>query len=155
MTGDIRTIWDSDRYIGDWRIAPPALESGADLETALLISLFTHRLADPDDVLPGNDGDRRGWWADTGKEPVDRIGSKLWLLAREKQTNETRLRAEDYATEALQWMLDDGVADRIEIVGEWVAFGWLELRVDLYRDERRLFHGRYARDWQEERDLVQ
>lgn len=149
--GDIRTIWNSQTYVGDWLIDPPALASGADLETATLISLFTDRLAEGDDQLPANNGDRRGWWADTGQPKSNYIGSRLWLLAREKQTNETRLRAEDYATEALQWMLDDRVADRIDIAAEWVALGWLELRIGIYRDEQRLFHGRYARDWQEER----
>ena len=154
MTGDIRTAWNAATYAGDWLIEPPDLASGADLETAVLISLFTDRLADADDYIPAEDGDRRGWWADTGKPASGRIGSRLWLLAREKQTNETRLRAEEYATEALQWMLDDGVADRIDVAAAWADLGRLELTIDIYRNTDRLFHGRYSPHWLEERARV-
>jgi len=142
---DIRTIWSD--YAGDWRIEPPDLEHTHDLETAVLISLFTDRLADPDDVLPDNTGDRRGWWGDTGKDPPDPIGSKLWLLVREKQTNQVRLRAEDYAREALQWMLDDGAADQIDVVAAWIEFQHLQIRIDIWRDGALLFRGRYSRAW--------
>lgn len=66
------------------------------LRTAVILSLFLDRRADDDDVLPNGSNDRRGWWADTvapmteygiggGLASGDRIGSRLWLLSREKQ----------------------------------------------------------------------
>ncbi|MCU6199125.1 phage GP46 family protein [Citrobacter cronae] len=82
------------------------------LPRAVIISLFSWRRANPDDNAPVP----MGWWGDTYPTVAgDRIGSRLWLLGREKITNDTLNRARDYATEALQWMLDDGVAARINI----------------------------------------
>lgn len=79
---------------------------------AVIISLFSWRRANPDDNAPVP----MGWWGDTYPTVAgDRIGSRLWLLGREKITNDTLNRARDYATEALQWLLDDGVAARIDI----------------------------------------
>ncbi|MDM2726177.1 phage GP46 family protein, partial [Citrobacter sp. Cy234] len=82
------------------------------LTRAVVISLFTHRRADPDD----NADVPMGWWGDTW--PVvanDRYGSKLWLLQRSKLTNALVNTVRNYLREALQWMLDDGVVSRIDI----------------------------------------
>ncbi|HKD77034.1 MAG TPA: phage GP46 family protein [Ktedonobacterales bacterium] len=147
-TSDIRTTFYPDLLYGDWNVAPPALESGFALETAVLISLFSDRLADVDEVLPGYSGDRRGWWADTDSQHGP-IGSRLWLLHREKQTNEVRLRAEEYARESLQWLLDDDVADTVDIDAQWLRLGWLQLAIDIRRQQRRLFHGRYEWSWEQ------
>jgi len=145
---DIRTDWNDEWLIGDWALEPPALGSGLALQTSVLISLFSDRLADRDEPLPDNSGNRRGWWADTDAAR-GAIGSRLWLLVREKQTNETRLRAEDYATEALQWLIDDEVADRVEVVATWLRLGWLELDIQIYREERRLFAGKFDWAWEQ------
>jgi phage gp46-like protein len=82
------------------------------LTRAVVISLFTHRRADPDD----NADVPMGWWGDTW--PVvanDRYGSKLWLLQRSKLTNALVNTVRTYLRDALQWMLDDGVVSRIDI----------------------------------------
>lgn len=53
------------------------------LTRAVVISLFTHRRADPDD----NADVPMGWWGDTW--PVvanDRYGSKLWLCCLGKRS---------------------------------------------------------------------
>ena len=84
------------------------------LETAVAISLFTDRRV-TDGELPAGILDKRGWWGDLFP-PVedDQIGSKLWLLERGKINNETLAQAETYAIEALNWMIEDGVAATIE-----------------------------------------
>lgn len=109
MTTDIKTIWEPDKLLGDWQTGGGGLLDGNDLETAILISLFTDRLARTDDAIDSDD--RRGWWGDTGSEYP--IGSRLWLLRREKLTTKVALKAEDYANEALVWLLDDGVVTAI------------------------------------------
>ncbi|WP_186005224.1 phage GP46 family protein, partial [Yersinia intermedia] len=38
---------------------------------------------------------------------------RLWLLRREKLTTKVALKAEDYANEALAWLVDDGVVTAI------------------------------------------
>lgn len=111
------------------------------LTRALMISLFTWRRANPSDVIDGDD--RMGWWADTlnGKnndQPMGRkIGSRLWLLAREKLVNETVRRANDYCKEATAWLVEDGVADEVLVRAERVALSEMALRVEVVKDGRR------------------
>lgn len=82
------------------------------LTRAVVISLFTHRRADPDD----NADVPMGWWGDTWPMVAnDRYGSKLWLLQRSKLTNALVNTVRTYIRESLQWMLDDGVVSRIDI----------------------------------------
>jgi phage gp46-like protein len=146
---DIRTTWDPWALHGDWLFVPPDLVTGRDLETAATISLFTDRLALPDDKLPDpNDGDRRGWWADWEAEGGP-LGSRIWLLSREKETEEVRQRAEDYCREALQWMLDDDVADAVEVSAAWntQAPGRLDVDVVISRDRNVLLKRNYSWAW--------
>jgi phage gp46-like protein len=146
---DVRTTaFDPVMLTGDWVFAPPDLVSGRDLETAALISLFTDRLALPDDRLPDpTDGDRRGWWADWQSDYL--IGSRLWLISREKQTEPVRQRAEDYCREALQWMLDDDVADTVDVVAAWntEAPGRLDVSVTITRQRALLLKRSYSWAW--------
>lgn len=80
------------------------------LGTAVLYSLFTHRRALAADTLPdGADGDRRGWWADP------EMGSRLWLLCREKHLPVVIARAKEYAEEALAWMITKGKAKAVDV----------------------------------------
>ncbi len=102
------------------------------LVRAVVISLFSWRRANQDDDLPS--GDRFGWWGDTfATELNDRIGSRLWLLSRAKLTNETLTRAEGYVREALQWMIDDGVAARVDVEVEREGIDRMEIGVTIYR----------------------
>lgn len=127
---DIRTVWNVSR--GDWNITGPDLESGRDLETAVIISLFTDRLANEDDVLPSGD-DPRGWVGDLG-QPV-KIGSRLWLLERAKLTLQTGALAKSMAAEALQWLIDDGVVAKFEIVTEVLLPGRLNMQIIAFRHD--------------------
>lgn len=120
---DIATVWVPAASRGDWAVLGPDLRSGADLETAVLISLFTDRRADPDDVIPDGSGDPRGWWGDLGEDRP--IGSKLWLLERAKQTEPVRLRAKDYVDQALAWLVQDGIAAAVETQVTWNRPGGL------------------------------
>ena len=112
---------------GDLSIGSTGLVQDDSLTTCVLVSLFTDRRARPDDPLPAGNGDyRRGWVGDAlADRSDDRIGSRLWLLRREKQTEETRRRAEEYCREALAWLVSDGLASRIDVSAEWVRQGLL------------------------------
>jgi phage gp46-like protein len=105
------------------------------LETALIHSLFTDARAQPDDVLPDpQDNDPRGWVGDTYAEvPNDAYGSRLWLLSRERQIPDTLKRVKQYAEEATAWLVQDGVADRVDIEAEFPQMDWLALGVTVYR----------------------
>jgi phage gp46-like protein len=121
---DVTTVWSIPNLRGDWQQDGPSLLAGDDLQTAVLISLFTDRLALPSDVTP--DGDRRGWWGDDPRYP---IGSRLWLLGRVKGPLDVPHRAQNYAAEALQWMVDDGIVATFDITAEWINPNRLDLTV--------------------------
>ncbi|MFP4895829.1 phage GP46 family protein [Paraburkholderia sp. EG304] len=121
---DVSTVWVIPDMRGDWAMAGASLQSGDDLQTAVLISLFSDRLALPSDETP--DGDRRGWWGD---DPLHPIGSRLWLLGRVKGPMDVPQRAQDYAQEALQWMIDDGVVASFDISAQWINPNRLDLTV--------------------------
>lgn len=95
------------------------------LETPCIVSLLTERLAADDDNIPDGTNNRRGWWGDDPIDPgtitpVDyNIGSRLWLLTREKQTEETLTRAIAYGQEALQWLLDFDIAQSIVVTADF------------------------------------
>jgi phage gp46-like protein len=129
--------WDGDRLVGDLALGPAGAVAGEDgLTTAVLVSLFTDRRASADDVPPDGTGDRRGWVGDVlSTVPGDRAGSRLWLLAREKQTEETRRRAVEYCREALAWLVEDGLAARVDVEAAWTApaSGILGMRIVVTR----------------------
>lgn len=110
------------------------LISNEPLVRAVLISLFTWRRAKQDDSLPGNL--RMGWWGDSfASVPNDRIGSRLWLLSRAKLLPETVALAKEYAEEALQWLVDDGVAARVEVQAERQGLQTLALGCRIYKSD--------------------
>lgn len=122
---DIATVWNPEIARGDYAVTPGgALQSDQDLPTAVLLSLFTDRTAHEDDTPPDGGG-RRGWWGDAYRQFP--LGSRLWLLSREKETETTRLRAEEYGREALQWMIEVEVASAVDVRALWTGPGRLEL----------------------------
>ena len=151
---DIEVVWSPALMAGDDLLAPPDLSGNNELVTAVAISLFTHRTAEADDRQGGEPvTSRRGWWADheaaeiySGATP---IGSRLWLLAREKQTDETRQRAEDYIREALAWMLDERLATDIGLDVDWFAFERLGAVITIYRGPKSSIAVRFESLWDE------
>jgi phage gp46-like protein len=103
----------------DLRLKNGDVEFDEGLETALSISLFSDRRV-TEEELPQGAESRKGWWGDMVPDvDQDKIGSKLWTLARSKRTLETLRRTEDYAREALQWLLEDGVASNVAVTAEF------------------------------------
>ncbi|WP_088458357.1 phage GP46 family protein [Acinetobacter soli] len=134
---DIKTVWNTETGSGDYAVADGSLSSGSDVVTAILISLFTDRIADLNDILPDasttNRNDRRGWWGDTGQQYP--IGSRLYLLDRSKAPRFVERDAINYASEALQWMLDDEVVAKFDITANFVKPNQLRMMVVAYRQD--------------------
>jgi phage gp46-like protein len=141
---DISTIWSPVNLRGDWLLAGTQLQSGQDLVSAVLISLFSDRIANPDDVIPDGTNDPRGWWGDDAAHP---IGSRLWLLSRAKQTTDTLARAQTYIAEALQWLIDDGVVARFDIYVEWTRASFLGARVVAYKNDGTTLSTSFQSAW--------
>jgi phage gp46-like protein len=113
MSGDIRLFQQAD-FSFDVEVEANDLGVDEGMQTAVAISLFTDARV-TEDELPPEERSRRGWWGDLFPDaPGDQIGSKLWLLARQKRTVEVLRQAEEYCNEALQWMIDDGVAESVD-----------------------------------------
>lgn len=133
---DIRIVWDADAFSGDWLLAGSTLDTTRELVTAVVVALLTWRTAEDDDPLPAEDGDRKGWWGDHEAAEIHDgwpIGARLWLLAREKQTQTTRVRAEAYVREAMQPFVEKGIASRVDVAVDWFAHERLGAEITLYR----------------------
>jgi phage gp46-like protein len=139
---DFLTVWTDNPVVAltpaaDWVLDPTGdLATDDTLLTSVLISLFTDRLANADDVLPDKSGDRRGFWGDDYPDPdlaagetQDLIGSRFWLLQRAKATQATLNAYVAAAREALQWMIDDGVAATVDVKAWWSAPGVLKMKI--------------------------
>lgn len=144
---DLRTRILEGGIAADWLMATPELGVDDGLETAITLSLFTDRLADVSDDLP-DDNRRRGWWGDSFAEVNgDLIGSRLWLLSREKQVPAVLQRARDYARESLQWLIDDGIARKVEVDAEFPRRGVITLTVIVHRSVEGPTRFRFETFW--------
>lgn len=130
----------------DVQVACGDLATGNELSTAVMLSLFTDRRANEDDVLP--DGtDPRGWWSDAmdGRQ----IGSRLWLLERARNLTETLRLAQDYAKEALQWLVDDEIAKSVTVTvaGIGGCKDVLALGISICKPDGRQLRWKYRYAW--------
>ncbi len=93
------------------------------LRTAVIVSLFT---------------DRGSWWGDAlAAIPGDQIGSDLWQLAREKRSDDVLARARETARRALDWLLEDGVAEAVTVTAEYQDFDRLAMSIAIDRPAGR------------------
>lgn len=147
---DLRTFFESLELGGDLALDGFDLATDDGLETAVILSLFTDAPAGADDPLPEGETDRRGWWADA-YPPVagDVIGSRLWLLSREKQLPAALNRAREYAATALAWLVTDGAAQRVDIDAEAVRAGVLGLAIAIHRPDNNVARFRFQALWQQ------
>jgi phage gp46-like protein len=122
------------------------------LETSSLISSFTDGLVQAED-LPEKERDRRGWWADLVSEPIeDQIGSRLWLVFRGKVSQNIVNRISDLTREAFQWMIDDGVAQGVNVTAEINAVDpeRVDIRVEIFQPDEDNFFFKFVWTGQEQ-----
>jgi phage gp46-like protein len=113
---------------------------------AVVVSLFTWRRAEPDDVLPSDQ--KFGWWGDNFAESTgDKIGSRLWLLSRAKFTPDIPARAREYAEQALAWLVEDGVALSVIVQSERQGLETLVLSCLIVRGDAAKLNIRFADVW--------
>lgn len=121
MPTDLKLTWDDAIQGCHLEFADNDVVTTESLLSAVLVSLFTDARAHDDDPVPDElVGDRRGWWGDATNTAMvnDSVGSRLWLLEREKNTAQVVYRAKAYIEEALQWMIDEGVCAAVDVVTE-------------------------------------
>lgn len=143
---DISVNYDDGAF--DLAITGNDLETDEGLRTAVTLSLYTNRRAPDDAVLPPEFLERGGWWGDIGDEDGYQLGSLLWLLQREKTTAATVAKAEQYAAEALQWLIDDGVASAVNVTAERAGLDIISLSVEVIRPTGTALDLRFASLWE-------
>lgn len=146
---DIRTVFIDMEHGADYAIQSMLLTSDDGLDTAVILSLFTDRRAEADDTVPGTD--RRGWWADMFADGEgDKIGSRLWLLVREKLTNDTVNRVRAYCEEALAWLVRDGVAKEVTVTAEIIRhhpLGVVGAYIDITKPDGQITRYKFDKFW--------
>lgn len=119
----------------------------------VLISLFTDVRADDSDTLPDGTNDQRGWPGDTFYD--EPWGSKLWLLYREKLTDDVRNRAVKYAENALAWMMVDSgngkMAKSVTVVGSIPRLMTLALTITVTKPDGTELSLTVAKRWEAQR----
>ncbi len=129
MGGDIKILYNSETKEYDIKYANGDLFRENGMTTALLMSLFTDRRANDDDVLP-NPEDKRGWWGDLLETDGDKIGSRLWLLSGKKDQSALNF-TYDAIKEAVQWFVNDGLWQKFNISVEYIG-SILAFQLDAY-----------------------
>jgi phage gp46-like protein len=125
---DIAVRFDPANYRGDFALAGGDIAAGDDLQSLVIVSLFS---------------DRAQWWGDAYADVL--LGSNLYLLRRAKRTTETLLRARDYAQEALAWLITDSIARTVVVEPSWQA-RWLALRITITRADSSVVQFAWAWD---------
>lgn len=113
---DIALNFNNEHF--DIAIGGDDLVSEEGLRSAVMISLFTDARARDDDEIPDGSNDKRGHWGDAYED--DSMGSRLWLLERAKETQDTLRRGKEYASEAVRWFIEDGIAKSTNAETYWL-----------------------------------
>lgn len=147
---DIRIVWSPEAMAGDWLLVDGGLDTTREIVTAVAVALFSWRTAYADDPLPNATSDRKGWWGDHEAAELHEgwpIGSRLWLLSREKQTEETRQRAEVYIREALDPFVKIRLCETYDLVVDWFGFQKLGAEITLHRGPQGSIAIRFESLW--------
>lgn len=134
---DIALVFDQQTMLFDLQIEDGDLLADSGLYTPMVVSLFTDAMAQNGDQVPeaapGQAGDIRGWWpqAVTGQG----IGSRLWLLWREKELPLTLARARQYAQQALAWLSEQGIVLNLAVEADNPVKGLLQITAQTGRPQ--------------------
>jgi Mu-like prophage protein gp46 len=110
--------------------------------TPMLTSTGSDRRARPDDDLPtgvttmnapSSFIERRGWVGDCLDDQGRLLGSRLWLLDRNKQTENTRRFAEIWAEESLAWVAEE-TGTPAQVSAQWIRRNVLALTCSIGND---------------------
>ena len=118
---------DSGQF--DFEIEEGDIKSEAGMNTSVLMSLFSN-------LEVSGEG---GYWGDFLSEITDdRLGSRIWQLARRGNTTNNRRELTGAIEEALGWMIEDSVVGRVSASIGQLTTSSVELIINIYNfaDER-------------------
>lgn len=141
-------FFDTGGVCPDLVIENGDLKAETGLHNAVLISLWSDRFVEKED-LPEGENDQMGWWADLVAIPsTDKIGSQLWVSERAKTLQGTANRMKNFAEEALQWMIDDGIAISVDVSAFLRDKREIDLEIDIKRPDEPTFFMKFVWDGQ-------
>jgi phage gp46-like protein len=145
---DIRLSWNNAIQGADFTMVGPYLELGHDLESSVIISVFTDLAADSTDLVPPDmSSDPRGCWIDTYIAPVT-MGSKLWQAFWRVRNQDTINWANDTVQKSLQWMIDDNVATSVTCDASFYGSSGMQLNITIVEPSGNVSLFQYA--WTQE-----
>jgi phage gp46-like protein len=100
---------------GDIAIEDGDISLDVTLKTAVIISLFSDART-PESIEFSED--RRGYWGDSIDEEKIEMGSLLWMQDRSRLNQQTIDDRKNFCTNAMQWLITDGIADNIVVNAE-------------------------------------
>jgi phage gp46-like protein len=118
---DIRLIWNPKTGYCDWSVVTDDIDTTEDLETAVLLSIFTDARAPDSQQVYSKD--KRGWWGTTyNPSGQTELGSRLWTLERAIKSDDPEVlrQAEGYVRDALAWLIADGIAATVTAAASWL-----------------------------------
>lgn len=160
---DIRTVQNTSfPMVGvqiDWLLrGDGTLDDTQALATAMVVALGTDHRADPGEELPDPDStDRRGWWGDMDADALWdgwNIGSKLWLMRRQKITGpmahqgSTTVRIEQYIREAVQPFIARRIGSRMHVEVQKHGKERIDALIRFYRGPILEIELRYSVLWE-------
>ena len=147
---DLSFVYDADKGFADLIIQDGDFLTGNDLETAIGLSLFTDRRATDSEISDFQTGvlgrqSRRGYWANSYRDTPQ--GSGLWLLSRSKHVELTRSQAESFASDSLQWLVNDGIASSVDVVAALDGASGMSLSVSVAKPTGEDLNYKYQFAW--------
>lgn len=114
------------------------------VETAVFVSLFTDARAPAGTV---KDAFRRRGWSGNILTLQDgfELGGLLWTLDQARLTQNTLNEGEDVVRISLQWVIDDGIADTVEVAMEQTGTRQGTITIELFKGIEVV--GRYTTVW--------
>ena len=107
------------------------LKHDESFDSFINVSLFSDRRANESEMQQPEK--RRGWEGDEFLNLNDYlIGSKLWLLEQSRNTIENRNKAVQIVQDALDWFVQVGYCERVEVSGIRILPSELEITSDFY-----------------------
>lgn len=86
------------------------------------------------------------WWGNSIAAPAEKMISRLGELQRRTITPATRADAEEYAKQALAWMITEGMAKKIDVQATLPSVGEIALTVKVTQPDGQT--SKYRVNWQ-------
>jgi len=119
-----------------------------DLVMLVTMALFSDARASDDATPPDGTENRRGWWADTYEQDDWSTGSRLWLLDRAPLTQEGVNGAEDYAAQALEFLVTEGIAASVDVSASLNERSRVDLAIEIKQRDGETWAVKYEDLWQ-------